>query len=136
MPAESLDYLSDEWVGAADDLLRSVVLDPPLDGPPISIETIVTEAPAGPTGYVVELRGSGATARRRGPDEATTLRLTQRYATAAAVARGDLSAQAAFLSGEIGLGGDVGVLISHAGLVAGMGDVLAPLRARTRFEDG
>jgi len=148
----SVTYLSTEWVEAADALLSAVTIEPPIEGPPFSIETIVTGPSVGArtaagagtaagTGaqpepeqrYVVEFSGSSMSARRPRAGEVATVRFTQTYAVAVAVARGIASAQAAFLAADIQVGGDISTLINHAGLVAQLGDVLAPLRIDTVF---
>lgn len=128
----SVQYLSDAWIEAADALLRGAPVDPALGATAFTIETIVPDAPGGEVRYVVEF-GPTIRARRSAPDESATVRLIQRYAVAAEVAAGTRSAQTAFLAADIQLGGDVSVLIGHAGLVATVGDVLAPLRADTVF---
>ncbi|MFN8050432.1 MAG: hypothetical protein U0Q22_03260 [Acidimicrobiales bacterium] len=134
----SVPYLSDEWVSAADDLLRGCVIDPPIEGEPFSVETVVVGDgyDGAAQGYVVEFAGATASARRRRDGEATTVRFTQDLATATAVATGTVSAQAAFLAADIQVGGDIAVLIANAGLVAQIGDLLGPLRARTTFPVG
>jgi hypothetical protein len=131
----SVPYLSDEWVDAADELLRSSTLDPPVDEG-FTIETVVT-LPHGPARrYVLAFEGSTIRARRPGDDEHATVRFTQPYGVATAIARGDLSAQAAFLDARIQVGGDITTLIGNARLLGLVGDVLAPLRADTDFGAG
>ena len=49
-------------------------------------------------------------------------------ATALDVHQGRTSAQAAFMAGHLRVGGDVGALLAHQELLAGLTDVLAPLR--------
>lgn len=131
----SIPYLSTEWVAAADELLRAVTIEPPLPPPGFTLETVIADAaPDGPQGYVIEFDGPAMSARPPRPGEHTTLRLSQRYDVACGIARGELSAQAAFLAADIQVGGDVAVLIGNAGLIAQLGDVLAPLRERTAFD--
>lgn len=131
----SVPYLSAEWIEAADELLRATPIDPPVDGPAFSIETLVTEAPGGTRRYVIEFDGSTMHARAPRDDERATVRLTQRFEVATAVARGELSAQAAFLAADIQVGGDVATLIGNASLIALVGDALAPLRRDTSFAE-
>ena len=144
MRSMSVTYLSTEWVEAADALLAAITVEPPIEGPPFSIETIVT-GPSVDAGvgtddqhepeqrYIVEFSGSSMSARRPHPGEVATVRFTQTYEVAVAVAKGITSAQAAFLAADIQVGGDISTLINHAGLVAKLGDVLAPLRIDTVF---
>lgn len=129
----SVTYLSDEWIDAADALLRKVSIEPPLVGPGFSIETVVTDGPHGDRRYTVEVEGATLRAHVAGAAHDSVVRLTQQHRTAVAIARGESSAQAAFLAADIQLGGDVSILIAHAGLVAQIGDALAPLRRTTDF---
>jgi hypothetical protein len=129
----SVAYLSAEWIEAADALLRATPIVPPIDGPGFTIETLVIGSPTGDRGYVIEFAASEMRARPSVSGEEATVRLTQRYDIAAAVAQGTMSAQAAFLAADIQVGGDVATLIGHANLVAQVGDALAPLRDRTSF---
>lgn len=131
----SVAYLSDAWINAADDLLRAVRIDPPVAEDGFSIQVVVTDGPSGERSYIVTFAGDHMTAHRPAENEQATLRLTQRYETAVAIARGTLSAQAAFLDADIQLGGDVGTIIANAGLITQLGDALAPLRATTEFAD-
>ena len=55
------------------------------------------------------------------------------YDTAAAIAKGDLSAQAAFMQGRLKLVGDVNVLIRDGAVLDGVADALGDLRADTEF---
>ena len=52
---------------------------------------------------------------------------------AAAIARGEIGAQRAFLDGEIRLGGDTTALLGHQAELAEIDDRLADLRAITRY---
>ncbi len=128
----SIPYLSAAWIDAADALLRTVVVDPPVVGPAFTVETVVTDAPDGVVGYVLEFDGSVVRARA-GSGEPCTVRLTQSYTLAARVAAGEVGAQAAFLAADIQVGGDVATLIANAGLIAQVGDALRPLRSDTTF---
>lgn len=128
-----IEYLSPGWIDAADDLLGAADPDGLPTGAPLIIETVVTGAPGGDRRYAVELGAAGMSARASAAGDPFTVRLTQPYEVAAAVAQGRLSAQAAFLDARIQLGGDVTTLIGNADLVARIGDVLAPLRADTTY---
>lgn len=129
----SIPYLSAAWIDAADALLRTVVVDPPVAGPAFTVETVVTDAPDGVVGYVLEFDGSAVRARPTDSGERSTVRLTQSYTLAAGVAAGEVGAQAAFLAADIQVGGDVATLIANAGLIAQVGDALRPLRSDTTF---
>jgi putative sterol carrier protein len=68
-----------------------------------------------------------------GPHKDAPVSFALDYDTAAAIAKGELSAQAAFMQGKLKLGGDVGVLIRQHALFDGLDDALAGLRADTEY---
>ena len=118
MPA----YLSDEWFAAVADVLGS---------DPIAADVTV-EQRAGDVVWHL-LLGRSDMRLLRGPAERPDITLTQSYETASAVARGQRSAQAAFMAGEITLGGDVSTLLAIAPALAEIEDRLADVRAETTY---
>ena len=123
-------YLSDEWLAAAHD-----ALGPPPDADAadrLVIEQHVDGAPEGPVVWHVIVAGD-ARSIQAGPHPAPDVTFSQDYDTAVAVARGDLSAQEAFMTGLITLSGTAGALILAAPALAAVGDALAPLRAATTY---
>lgn len=68
-----------------------------------------------------------------GVSEAATVTLHLDRATAAAIARGELNAQRAFMSGRLRIGGDVTALVRAHAAVAALGDVFAQLRPETEW---
>ena len=62
---------------------------------------------------------------------APVLRMTPE--TAAGLAQGTLNAQRALTSGRLKLRGEVDRLAAASGALAGLGDMLGPLRADTEF---
>lgn len=128
-------YLSADWLAEAASVLSTVVIDPPIDGPPLALDTIVTG-----DGDPIRFRYlfAGAQVRLVDPEtpvgeDVSVVRITQSRAVATSVASGERSAQEAFLTNDIQLGGEVTRLIQLAGLLQQVGDALAPLRARTAF---
>ncbi|NLA35531.1 MAG: hypothetical protein GX868_07560 [Actinobacteria bacterium] len=128
-------YLSADWLAEAASDLSKVVIDPPIDGPPLALDTIVTG-----DGDPIRFRYmfSGAHVSLVDPEapvgeEVSVVRITQSRSVATAVASGERSAQEAFLTNDIQLGGEVTRLIQLADLLQQVGDALAPLRARTAF---
>ena len=61
--------------------------------------------------------------------------LTMDYAIAAAIARGDRSAQDAFMAGELRLGGDAMALVRANEHLEAATDPFAALRAETTYRD-
>ncbi len=126
-------YLSDEWLDrageaiAGSDALAAASAD--LD---LTIAYEITGAPTGKCQYAIRLdEGSASLERSAVADAPVSFQLD--YDTAAAIAQGELSAQAAFMQGRIKLGGDVMVLIRDAAALDGIDDALADLRADTEF---
>ena len=129
-----IDYLSDEWLEAASVMITALVLDPPLEGS-LTIEQAVTGAPSGAVRYRITIEGPSLALRRTEPsgESDPDIRFTQDYATAAAVAQGQQSAQWAFMHGKLQVGGDITRMISCSAALDALGDAFATLRARTSF---
>ena len=78
--------------------------------------------------YALELADGGLSVRAgRVADPDVTF--TQDRATALAIHRGELSAQVAFMQGDLRLGGDLRAVIDRAGALAAISDVLVAARA-------
>jgi hypothetical protein len=129
-------YLSPEWMAAAG---RALAGDPgpgsALAGLTLTIEQAVTDGPDGDVVWHVAV-SDGRVALTPGPAPAGTpadLRFRTDYATAAAVAAGELSAQRAFVEGRLRVGGDLSLLIAHQRALAAVDDALAPVRAETSY---
>jgi putative sterol carrier protein len=75
----------------------------------------------------------GAVAVTPGRAVDADITFTQDRATAAAVARGELSAQAAFLAGRIRVGGEPTAAMAGARELAALGDLFAAVRAGTTW---
>jgi hypothetical protein len=118
MPA----YLSDEWFAAA----AAVLGEDPVDG------AVTVEQRAGDLVWHAQIAGTEVRLRP-GPAVAPDVTFTQTYEVAAAVARGERSAQAAVMAGEITVDGNVSVLLTAAPALADLEDRLADLRAETRY---
>lgn len=126
-------YLSDDWLAEAG---RALAADRDLAAATSDLElTIayeVTGTPDGKRTYALEFDHGTVTLHRTPPPE-PQVTFTLDYDTAAEIARGELSAQVAFMQGRLKLGGDVNVLIRAGSVLDGIGDALAALRARTEF---
>ena len=62
-----------------------------------------------------------------------TVTFIQDWETAAAIGRGELSAQGAFMAGRIRVRGDLPRLVECGGVFGSLDDVLADLRAQTTY---
>jgi hypothetical protein len=81
--------------------------------------------------HVVLDHGSASVAE--GPAADPTVTFTQDVAVARSIATGEESAQRAFMSGQLRLGGDLQLLTAHQGVLSELGDVFASVRATTEF---
>jgi putative sterol carrier protein len=59
--------------------------------------------------------------------------MAEDYDVAAAISRGELDPGSALASGRVTIRGDAGRLAAVADALAGLGDLLGPLRARTEY---
>ncbi len=126
-------YLSDEWLKQADEAIsNSEALRGAAADEEVAIQYEVTGAPGGKRAYLVWLRDGDAGITVGSSPEAQ-VSFTLDYPTAVEVAKGELSAQAAFMQGRMKLGGDVGVLIRGHAAIDGLTDALGELRANTEF---
>ncbi len=126
-------YLSPEWLDELDRACRDDRGGPrATGGTALVVQQHVAGGPDGDVAYHVTGDGPSVSVRA-GVASEPTVTLTQDYATAAAVARGELSAQGAFMSGRIRVRGDLPRLVEVHGAIAGIGDVARSLRDRTEF---
>lgn len=119
-------FLSPEWVDALDRAAAST-------GPCSSdLEGLVVAYAVDDGGYHVAFTAEGMRVRPGAPDPATvTFRLDR--ATAAAIAQGTSSAQRAFMSGRLRIGGDATALVRAQAAIAALGDVFAIVRPETEW---
>ncbi len=130
-----LAFLSPAWVAALADAVRDDrALAHATAGVDLVIEQHVTAASGDETSsdvtYHVVFSG-GRVAVVAGPAETPTIRFTQDHATAWGIAAGTDSAQRAFMTGRLQVGGDLRVLLEHQEAMAALHDVFADVRART-----
>ncbi len=128
-----LTYLSPPWVEALDAALAAVT--PPPGVPDVVVQFVVTD-PAGTAGasYHLDLAHAGVHARY-GVHPTPQVTFTQSRADAELVARGQRSAPAAVLRGDVVVRGDASALVPWRRVLAeGVGDALRELNARTTFD--
>jgi len=126
-----LTFLTDEWVDAVDAAVASDgALATLMADVALSIEQHVTAGPLGDVTYHLTF-DHGQASVRPGPASNPTVRFSQDYETAAAIASGAGSAQRAFMTGRLRVGGDLRVLLDHGDALAQLHDVFASVRART-----
>lgn len=98
----------------------------------VVVQQVVTGGPDGDVTYHVHL-DRGAVHVRPGPADDPAVTFIQSWETAGAIARGELSAQGAFMTGRIRVRGDLAQLVAHSELLANVDDVFADLRAQTTY---
>ena len=120
-------YLSDEWLDCADQRLGALS---PISAA-VSVGISVLGGQEGERNYRLIL----------GPDrvgvaseiEDSGVLMTLQWPAAVAIAKGEASAQRAFLDGNLQLGGDTSLLLGHQQQLAEITDLLDELRAATDF---
>ncbi len=119
-------FLTDRWFDELGAAAREAELPPELR---LVVQQVIPDGPDGvEVAYAVEVAG-GTMAVRRGRFDHADVTFTQDLATARAIHRGELSAQAAFMDGRLRLGGDLRAVIERAGDLAAIDDVFATVRA-------
>ncbi len=119
-------FLTDGWLDGLQAVVRAAAVPPDVR---LVVQQIIPDGPDGhEVAYVLEL-ADGSMSARAGRADDPDVTFTQDRATAEAIHRGELSAQAAFMDGRLRLGGDLRSVIDRAGALAAIGDVLAAARA-------
>lgn len=125
------DYLSPEWFDAAAALVAgSTLLAERTTGVNLVLEQTVEigeDADGERIIWHVDLN-DGSVALLMGAAPAPDVTFRCDLATAEGIRTGALSAQVAFMTGNLRIGGSVGALIENGELFAALDDVLAPLR--------
>ena len=119
-------FLTDAWLDDLDAAARVVELHTEA---PLVLQQVVPDGPEGhEVAYALAVR-DGRVRVERGRVRDPDLVFTQDRATAEAIHRGELSAQAAFMQGRLRLGGDLRAVIDRAAELAAIEDVFASARA-------
>lgn len=124
---ETIPYLSAEWLQRADALLSTL---PPVEDA-VEVAIVIRSGPAGERRYRMVL-GPDRVGMDADVDKAG-VRMTMDWDVAVAIAKGEASAQRAFLDGRLQLGGDASLLLGHQQQLAAIEDNLKPLRAVTSY---
>ncbi|HEX2700787.1 MAG TPA: SCP2 sterol-binding domain-containing protein [Acidimicrobiales bacterium] len=127
-------YLSPAWFDDLDRTARAADgLGPVTAGAQVVIQQVVTGLPDGDVRYWIRV-DDGAIQVGRGDAERPDATVTQSYATAVAVSRGELAVEDAILAGRAKLAGDIGVLVRHQAALQGVAAALAAVRERTTYD--
>ncbi len=131
--AAVLAFLSPAWLSELDHAARQHAgLAAAATGVTLVVEQTVTGGPGGDVTYHVAF-ADGQVAVRPGPAPDATVRFGQDHETAVAIATGAASAQRAFMTGRLQVGGDLRALLDHQAALAALGDVFASVRDRTEM---
>jgi SCP-2 sterol transfer family len=129
-----LRFLSADWLRAFDAALRSAPgLGDRFAANPITIAQEVVSEPGSVTRYVIVLDASGGRIETAAGAAAGDVTFACDYGTAVELASGTLNAQRALTSGRLKVRGTVDRLAAAGSTLAGLDDLLAPLRADTEF---
>jgi putative sterol carrier protein len=99
----------------------------------IGVTQVVTDGPEGDVTYHLQV-GDGELGFGAGPASSEDLRMEQDWATAVAVATGELNAQEAFVTGRIRISGDPQALMDAQPVFGALDSVFTTVRGRTRYE--
>lgn len=126
-------FLSREWLdeleaaAAASDEFRRALANVDL-----TLQHEVLGAPDGDVRYHLRVRGGRLDAGLGAAIDPDVV-LTEDYATAVALGRGELAASEAFATGRLRAGGRVALLVRYQEVFAGLGRVFASVRATTSY---
>jgi hypothetical protein len=122
-------FLSDAWFK---EVQAAAGHQPPTGEPIAVLQQIVTGGPDGAVRYHVIVAGDHAVLIP-GSADAPDATFTEDYATAAAIAQGELTTQAALLAGHILVSGNMATLSARQDDLAGLDPVPAGVRADTTY---
>ena len=126
-------YLSLAWIDAlSQEVANSSELAALAGTHNIGVTQVVTDGPEGDVIYHLRL-GDGAASFGAGPADAEDVCMKQSWATATAVATGDLNAQEAFIKGLIRLTGNQQKLIESQPVFAALDAVFTSVREQTEY---
>lgn len=123
-------YLSAEWFQHVHQALGPAT--PDQGAPDIVLRQVVTGAPEGDVSYQIEIRAGHASLVRGSTGDAD-MTFTSDYPTAVAIARGQLSTQAALLEGRLRVSGNPVTVTAHQAAFGHLDPVPHAVRAETTY---
>mgnify|MGYP001824117844 CR=1 FL=1 len=130
----TIRYLSLAWIR---ELTRQVgdseALRELADEHTIGVTQVVTDGPEGDVTYHLQV-GDGQASFGAGAADPEHVKMQQEWATAVAVATGEMNAQEAFITGKILLFGDQQALMGAQPVFGALDAIFATVRERTRYE--
>jgi putative sterol carrier protein len=126
-------YLSLAWIDAlSHEVANSAELAALAGTHNIGVTQVVTDGPEGNVTYHLRV-GDGSASFGPGPADGEDVCMEQSWATATAVATGDLNAQEAFIKGLIRLTGNQQKLIDSQPVFAALDAVFTTVREQTEY---
>jgi putative sterol carrier protein len=121
----AVKFLSEEWANEITSALNSSDdFKTAAGGQTAKIQQVVTDAPDGETKYYFKLDG-GAAEVALGELADAEATITQNYATAAGISKGELNAQNAFMQGKLKISGNMMKLMQLQGVINSMSKAVA-----------
>ncbi|HVL64824.1 MAG TPA: SCP2 sterol-binding domain-containing protein [Actinomycetota bacterium] len=117
----AVKFLSEEWANEITNALNSSdEFKSAAGGKSAKIQQVVTDAPDGESKYYFKLEGDTAEVSLGELTDAEAT-ITQNYETAAAISKGELNAQNAFMQGKLKISGNMMKLMQLQGVINSMG---------------
>lgn len=114
----SVRFLSPEWADAVQEALNTDQgFRGAIGNADLGLQFNVTDAPEGDVAYYLSSTG-GETQLSLGEMESADVTLNQTYETASSIAKGDLNAQTAFMTGKLKVQGNLAKLMMHQSAIA------------------
>lgn len=126
-------YLSAEWLEGLSEVGSSDTVRQALAGLQLTVQQVVTDGPEGDLRYVLRV-ADGRLSATAGDAPQPDVTITADRDTAKAVATGELSLPAAFMSGRVKVKGDPSVVVQGAAALTAVASALADLRATTTYD--
>lgn len=123
------EFLSDAWIASLGVAASEAGVP---SGLRLVIQQVVLQEESDERAFAIRIAEGNVTVEPGRADDAD-VSFTQDRATAAAIAQGELSAQAAFLAGRLRVGGDLRAVMERAGELGVVDDVFAKARATTTW---
>jgi len=126
-------YLSEEWFGEVGGALAET--RPDVAAPPsvqLVLQQVVTGTPDGDVAYTLHI-DDGRVSVHTGHDPHADVTITEDYATAVALHRGDVTLQEAFMEGRVKVAGNISALLAHHDMLATVDPLPAGTRAATTY---
>ncbi len=110
-------FLSEEHMTAATEALNADAgFQGAMKGVDLGLQFEVTDAPTGPLDYYLAV-GDGVAALVLGTLDDSDASVASDYETAAAIAKGELNVQMAFMTGKVKVGGNMAKVMMYQGLI-------------------